>query len=938
MEVKLRAGKYRLPASLTYKDGRIFVQFKFSRALIAEIKAMSGAKWHGFEDPPRKVWSITDNAHNAFQLDYLQGKDPYAPFDKEIIKQQYVRPLYEHQKDAADFLLSRHYCVLAGEMGVGKTLCVIETMERSGCKDIWYVAPKSGIRAVEREFDVWNFDLDIKMMTYEKMTNVIKNWKAGDTAPDFVVFDESQKIKTPTTQRSQAAMMLANGVRQDWGDSGFVILMSGSPAPKAPSDWWHQCFSKDTWTLTLDGPKQIRELISQPIGIRVQGQNYQTNGFFKTGTRKLYKLKTKEGYSVEATSDHKFRKSNGEWCELKDLKLGDSLQLANYSDFNWDGCGTFGDGYILGLLFGDGNIYKKGNNYYGRLQFFEEDYHLIEILKDYFPSDFNITGNNPWQIHDNYITELVREFGFDNKKKITPFFESSISSDCMRGFLRGFFDADGHAEKSRLRITLSQTDRNRIYTVQRMLTYFGIQSNICVKKKSSSCIEGRKINSAEINYILFVTNIDAIHFEERIGFHHQKKIKTLHKRIENRHNWLRRFVTVKDITYSKTDDVFDINVPKVHAFAANGFLAHNCEVGCPGFLKEGDIHKFKRSLAVVIQRETFQGGGVYPHLQTWLDDECKCAVCGELEHDDVHDKDMCADNYHAFIESKNEVARLYRRMDGLVLVQLKKDHLDLPDKIYRRIVLKPDQETLQIAKSLVQTSPTVIGGLTLVRELSDGFQYQEVKDGTMTCKVCGGLGRMINPIEPEEKCDCDGCGGSGQCTKYKRTIEDVGSPKDAALLDLLDAHDDCGRIVVYASFTGSVDRIVQICHDHGWATIRVDGRGWNCSIDECDPLSLFQDQLIEHPKVAFIAHPESGGIGLTLTASPTIVYYSNDFNAASRIQSEDRIHRPGLDLNRGATIIDLIHLPTDDLVLKNLQQKRRLQSLTLGEVERCFEV
>ena len=77
-------------------------------------------------------------------------------------------------------------------------------------------------------------------------------------------------------------------------------------------------------------------------------------------------------------------------------------------------------------------------------------------------------------------------------------------------------------------------------------------------------------------------------------------------------------------------------------------------------------------------------------------------------------------------------------------------------------------------------------------------------------------------------------------------------------------------------------------------------------------------------------------MGLTLTASPSIVYFSNDFNAESRIQSEDRIHRPGMDVNRGATIYDLIHLPTDRTVLDNLRAKRVLQDMTLGSLNEAL--
>ena len=45
----------------------------------------------------------------------------------------------------------------------------------------------------------------------------------------------------------------------------------------------------------------------------------------------------------------------------------------------------------------------------------------------------------------------------------------------------------------------------------------------------------------------------------------------------------------------------------------------------------------------------------------------------------------------------------------------------------------------------------------------------------------------------------------------------------------------------------------------------------------------------------------------------------------------------GMDTNRGATIIDLIHLPTDDYVLANLQKKRELQDISLGQIVEAIE-
>ena len=54
------------------------------------------------------------------------------------------------------------------------------------------------------------------------------------------IFDESSKLKTPTSQRSKAAQRFADMIRAEHGFDGYVILMSGTPSPKSPIDWWSQ--------------------------------------------------------------------------------------------------------------------------------------------------------------------------------------------------------------------------------------------------------------------------------------------------------------------------------------------------------------------------------------------------------------------------------------------------------------------------------------------------------------------------------------------------------------------------------------------------------------------------------------------------------------------------------------------------------------------------
>ena len=78
-------------------------------------------------------------------------------------------------------------------------------------------------------------------------------------------------------------------------------------------------------------------------------------------------------------------------------------------------------------------------------------------------------------------------------------------------------------------------------------------------------------------------------------------------------------------------------------------------------------------------------------------------------------------------------------------------------------------------------------------------------------------------------------------------------------------------------------------------------------------------------------------MGLTLTASPSLFYYSNSFNADDRLQSQDRIHRLGMDTNRGATIIDVVHLDIDQYIIDNLERKQKLQNLTMGQLREAMK-
>ncbi len=392
-----------------------------------------------------------------------------------------------------------------------------------------------------------------------------------------------------------------------------------------------------------------------------------------------------------------------------------------------------------------------------------------------------------------------------------------------------------------------------------------------------------------------------------------------------------------------------------------------CEIAWPGFLKEGSYKALEQRCAFVVMHQ--YDAGIFPKRIGWKDDENKCNHCGEIYAKGPHDLEEILDptEYHPFEPSINEVAYMYERLKGLVIIKHKKDCLSLPEKRYRKIICKPNPSVLRIAQTITDTAINTITGLTLLRELSDGFQYRDVEDGKVPCphckNSCGEVEQWIDPanedatysiidmLEPEfvatlEKrmVACPRCGGDKVVPKIVRIAREIPCPKETALKMLLGECEENGRIVVFAGFTGSVDRSANICRKEGWQVFRCDGRGFEVTDHEGHLITQKGEEALdywadrENQRVAFVSHPESGGMSLTLVESRMAVYWSNSFKPEYRSQSEDRIHRKGMDENLGCEIVDLIHLPTDERVLEVIRANRKLELMTMGEFSDSLHV
>lgn len=427
---------------------------------------------------------------------------------------------------------------------------------------------------------------------------------------------------------------------------------------------------------------------------------------------------------------------------------------------------------------------------------------------------------------------------------------------------------------------------------------------------------------------------------------------------------------------------------------------HQCEVACPGFLKEGTYNKAKARLALIVNDQN-EIGQQFPRLVTWFDDAKKCKICGCFDKLDLKGKPYLGHDpsanlfgdgkFHEFVASVNEVETLYKRMMGLVLVKFKRDCLDLPAKTFRRIKVKPKQSTLNAAKILAKRAKTTMQGLILLRELSDGFQYKDTPNGTEPCPSCRGTGNMIeyyhtmpdgqivqgdwnialmdidSPVatKPPESREvtCYTCKGEKVVPHFERETKPVPCPKLDVVKEMLESHEDVGRLVIYGGFTATVDRIVDTCKDMGWEVLRIDGRGWGwfgnpegipAPADTAAKYLAFRKEFAEHPRVVAVCQADSAGMGLNFSASPTIVLYSVGFNGESYVQAIERTHRLGIEktlermanikavkgdkaLDAKIEIVQIIHLPSDEYVYDNLDKKLRLQDQTLGSLQAAMD-
>lgn len=159
------------------------------------------------------------------------------------------------------------------------------------------------------------------------------------------------------------------------------------------------------------------------------------------------------------------------------------------------------------------------------------------------------------------------------------------------------------------------------------------------------------------------------------------------------------------------------------------------------------------------------------------------------------------------------------------------------------------------------------------------------------------------------------------------TYQQVSRAKMEALEDIIDEAVQSGeKLVVISRFIPEIKAIEKLLNKKRILYSIVSGE----IKDREEQIRKFQND----PKVSvFIGQVATAGLGITLTAASTMVFYSLDYSMSNFEQAKARIHRAGQQKN--CTYIYLITKGTvDEKVLSTLQNKANLAKNLIDEYKR----
>lgn len=369
------------------------------------------------------------------------------------------------------------------------------------------------------------------------------------------------------------------------------------------------CFASGTMVQTRNGHYPIERLVGQTVDIW-DGLRWTTIDTFRiTGEEQpVFTVTLHDGSQITATPYHKFILEDGTRKELRDLTIGDRVQISSAPLSHGDK--KINGAYLKGFLMGDGTSTDDDVLLFLYEPKFVCEERLIASANEIQPGDVNtnavtdVSFSSAYEVkntlrktmrginvrkHELY-RYIIRETGLPKE-----LFAADYNSKCE--FLAGFFDADGTASdtKNGFMYQLSSIHHKLLLDLQLLLKTIGVQSTVRLTKPAQMADfnDGYGEYEAQPLYRLTISQVGSVNFAKQVRF--TRLVSFAEKTVK--YNLSTRWNKIVHIEQSGiAEKVYCCTVPVQHQFS----LTNNVQIAQCGEIS---------LQAIPIDSEFIKGGG-----------------------------------------------------------------------------------------------------------------------------------------------------------------------------------------------------------------------------------------------------------------------------------------------------------------------------------------
>lgn len=365
------------------------------------------------------------------------------------------------------------------------------------------------------------------------------------------------------------------------------------------------CVTGDTLIPTGRGLRRAEELWASgdAAAVAVDGRFGAPQPFaaasavFRTGFRPVVRVRTREGYEVRVTADHRLYSEERGWMPAAELRPGEALRIGDHGGA-FGLRGTHEEGAVLGWLAADGHVAggRAVLSFYG-----QERRELASTLasavntvirpgrtRHYAPVGLvDVPERGAVTIASSRLREFACANGMDSPAHPrVPEAVWTAARAMQVGFLAALFEAGGYVEPAagpRRGVHLTAECREFLVDVQRLLLNFGVCSRLYRTRgaagASTAARRSVQLHVREPRHELTVSGASAWRFADEIGFLGEGKraeLAALLGAAARRPPRERFLAHVEGVAEDGAEWVYDLTEPQSHSFIANGLVVHNC--------------------------------------------------------------------------------------------------------------------------------------------------------------------------------------------------------------------------------------------------------------------------------------------------------------------------------------------------------------------------